>query len=242
VDVSPGYGSAEAHLGAFFRGTGQRLKVLAKYSAGPDRADWTPSRLISSLERTLETLSVERVEGLLLHSPPLTVLSEDLLATLLETKTQGLANHVGLSCDEATLRWAIDQTALDVVQTSVNLFDQVSLPSVSKAHERGMLVVAKRSLANCVWRNLDHEPGAYTAEYRRRLLLSGEDHREETWLDLAARFTAYTPGVDLALFSTGSPAHLDEVMDAVERGPLLPGARAFWEAMAASHPDWAGQN
>ena len=104
------------------------------------------------------------------------------------------------------------------VQTSVNICDQHSVQNILPGHTDRLGVIAKRSVANAFWRFAKRPVGDYSELYWDRwaqLELQDIDPSE-----VALRFAAFAPGVDVALVGTTSPAHLTAAAQQVAAGPL----------------------
>jgi aryl-alcohol dehydrogenase-like predicted oxidoreductase len=129
------------------------------------------------------------------------------------------------------------------VQCSVSIVDPGVLSSaVPEAAGRGVGVLAKRPLGNAPWR-FDRRPEAEdVAEAWERFRALELDPAGEPWDALAARFSAFAPGVASILLGTASPAHLLAVASALEIGPLP--ARvltAIHDAQARVGRGWTGR-
>ena len=198
------------------------MRVICKFPGGMADGGWCAAGVRRSVERSLTAMRRDHVDVVLLHSPPLEVLeSTDVLDALVAVRDAGLANEIGLAGEGDELAWAVASRRCDAIQTSVNLVDQRVLDlTVPTAKAAGQTVFAKRALANGAWPRPDRGSGPYSGEYRRRFDACSLDPPDGDWLELAARFSAFAPGVDVAFFSTTSRVHRDAVVAAVRRGPL----------------------
>lgn len=150
--------------------------------------------------------------------------------------------EAGYAGENEALRWALESGDFGVLQLSVNLCDQGSLGDVvPAAAERGVGLVAKRATANAPWR-FDACPEGHDAEtYWRRWSTMQLDRGALSWAELALRFSAFAPGVTVALTGTSSIAHLEENVGAVEAGPLPHEVHAAWQEAFHRHgADWSG--
>src|SRR6185369_10376829 len=103
-------------------------------------------------------------------------------------------------------------------------------------------VLAKRPLGNAPWR-FDRRPDAEdVAEAWERFRALGLDPGGEPWDALAARFSAFAPGVSSILLGTASPDHLLSVARALENGPLpAPVLAAICDAHLRVGRGWMGR-
>jgi hypothetical protein len=131
------------------------------------------------------------------------------------------------------------------VQLSLNIADQEALVSaLPLAVERGVGVIAKRPIANGLWRNTDRPESADNQAYWDRLQAMQYDFVQgERAFEMALRFTLSTPGVHTAIVGTTNPQHLLQNARYAAAGPLAQHEfemiRARWNQV--SGPNWTGQ-
>jgi aryl-alcohol dehydrogenase-like predicted oxidoreductase len=121
--------------------------------------------------------------------------------------------------------------------------DQAALErALPAARERGLGVLAKRALANAVWRR-GPSPGEDSAisTYRERWNELALDFGELPTEEVALRFAANLPGVHTVLVGSGRRQHLIENVAAIARGPL-PDAieRTIRTRFRERGRDWSG--
>jgi aryl-alcohol dehydrogenase-like predicted oxidoreductase len=172
IDTAPSYGRSEEHLGKALRGRRHRVVLSTKLGYGvPGVTDWTPACIVAGLELALVRLGTSWLDVVHLHSCPLQVLTQtgvvDQLAALVRAGKIRIAAYSG---DNAELAWAIESGRFGAVQCSVNAVDQRALDhAIPEANARGLGVLAKRPLANGVWRDTQRPEAADRAEYWDRL-------------------------------------------------------------------------
>lgn len=213
-DAARSYGVAEARLGRDLRG--HRVTISTKGGYGVDPVpEWTGAAITEGIERARRLLGVDRIDVFHLHSCPLEVLQRaELTDALHAAKRAGRIGRAGYSGDNEALAWAVESGLFDAVQASFSVFDQSNGPTLRRAKERGLWVMAKRPLGGAAWRGTPNDDAG--REYRRRLELMGLPIDE----DLAARFVAHAPEVDVALVGTSKLENLRQVVAAVAKGPL----------------------
>ncbi len=222
VDTARGYGASEARLGRIL--AARRDDVVLSTKVGYDvegQQDWTPGAITGGVDRALRQLRTETIDVVFLHSCDLDVLRRgEVIEALLACREAGKIRLAGYSGENDELGWAVDSGHFDVVQTSVNLTDQRSAREVlPRAEARGTGVVAKRPIANAVWRHAERPTGQYGDLYWDRLTAMGLEPETDDWAATAIRFSAFTPGVSTAILGTSKAANLVSAAEAVARGP-----------------------
>jgi len=109
-----------------------------------------------------------------------------------------------------------------------------------------MGVIAKRPIANAVWRHPQKPDNAYVQPYWERLqelrytFLAGEP---AAGVAIALRFTLSVPGVHTAIVGTSKPGRWRENAALLDAGPLpadqFDAIRSRWRQVA--DPSWIGQ-
>jgi len=123
-DTAPFYGDAEPRLGRALRGVPRgEIVVVSKagtrFEAGRAIKDFTPAGVRASLERSLQSLRLDRLDVLLLHGPPSAV-GPELLDTLRALLAQGLVRAVGVCGRGEELRLAVSDPVFSVIQAPVH--------------------------------------------------------------------------------------------------------------------------
>ncbi len=236
VDTARSYGASEERLGRALQGHRGAVILSTKLGYGiPGVPDWTGPAVEAGVDDALARLRTDVIDVVQLHSCPREVLEHGkVIDALHRTVRAGKVCVAAYSGENDALDWAVRSGAFGSVQCSVSLVDQGVLSgAVPEAAARGLGVLAKRPLGNAPWR-FDHRPEAPdVAEAWERFAALGLDASGESWDALAARFSAFAPGVTSILLGTASPAHLASVASALARGPLPPAMRASIEAAHA---------
>ncbi|WP_340318193.1 aldo/keto reductase [Rhizorhabdus argentea] len=109
------------------------------------REDWRPEAFRPSLEASLKRLETDRVDGLLLHSPPAAVAADPAVgAALAALKAAGKLRHFGVSCDDkACLVAALTMPGLSLLQLPWNVIADLDDETACAIRERGILVLAR---------------------------------------------------------------------------------------------------
>lgn len=258
IDTAECYADSEIKIGNAVASRRKEFFLFTKcgHTSQPPKQgpDWTKQGVLQSVERSLERLKTDVIDLVQLHSCSLDELKKgECIAGLEEAKKQGKTRYIGYSGDSLAAKWAIESGKFDALQTSINVCDQECIElTLPLAREKGLGVIAKRPIANAVWR-YDESPGNdYHTEYWRRWQalayeFAAGDKRADAGPDGAAgvalRFTAMQPGVHVLIVGTTKPERWAQNAELLRAGPLErelhDAIRARWKATA--QPDWTGR-
>jgi aryl-alcohol dehydrogenase-like predicted oxidoreductase len=249
IDTAECYEDSEALIGSALGARRDEIHLLTKcgHPRGYGRGDWREAALLSSIERSLKRLRTDRVDLIQLHSCELADLRKGEAITALErARERGHARYIGYSGDGEAARYAIECGRFDTLQTSVSIADQEALElTLPLAVKRRMGVIAKRPIANAVWRYARRPAEPYYQAYWSRLrALDYQFLRDEARVvSTALRFTLAAPGVHTAIVGTKRPERWPANARLLDAGPL-PAAeveqiRARWRSVA--EPSWTGE-
>jgi aryl-alcohol dehydrogenase-like predicted oxidoreductase len=250
IDTAECYVNSEELIGQAIAGRRGDFHLFAKcgHPEGMPSEDWRPASILQSIERSLRRLRTDRVDLVQLHSCSEAELRQgDVILALQDARRRGYTRYIGYSGDGGAARYAALCGQFDSLQTSVSIADQEAIDlTLPLARERNMGVIAKRPLANVVWRHSQKPPSAYHHAYWERVrkldydFLRGEAKEA---VATALRFTLSVPGVDPAIVGTTRPGRWRENAALLAAGPLPSGEferiRARWRALADA--SWVGQ-
>jgi aryl-alcohol dehydrogenase-like predicted oxidoreductase len=258
VDTAECYLDSEVAIGNAIGARRKEFYLFTKCGhateSGAAGADWTKAGVLRQVERSLKRLKTDRVDLVQLHSCSIDELKKgDCIEGLEQAKKDGKTRYIGYSGDSEAARYAVECGRFDSLQTSINVCDQECIElTLPLAKEKSMGVVAKRPIANAVWRYDAKPENAYHQAYWTRLQELGYDFakgdaRTKTGPDgpagIAMRFTAMQPGVHVLIVGTSKPDRWKENADLMRAGPLprelADAIRARWREKAKS--DWTGQ-
>jgi aryl-alcohol dehydrogenase-like predicted oxidoreductase len=250
IDTAECYVNSEELIGQVAAGRRKDFYLFTKcgHPGGMGTEDWSKEGILQSVQRSLKRLRTDRLDLVQLHSCSLDTLRKgEVIEALEEARRRGYTRYIGYSGDGQAARYAIESGRFDVLQTSVSIADQEALDlTLPPARERDIGVIAKRPLANAVWRNPNKPDNAYYQPYWERLQKLQYDFTKAggtAAVSTALRFTLSAPGVDVAIVGTTKLGRWRENAALLEAGPL-PAAeferiRTRWREVAGK--DWVGQ-
>ncbi len=218
------------------------------HAQGFDLPDWDARLLAESIDRSLQRLKTDYLDLIQLHSCSEGVLRKgEAIEVLQRARDQGKARFIGYSGDSRDARFAVESGAFDTLQTSINIADQEAIDlTLPLALERGMGVIAKRPVANAVWKNRTKPDSDYVLPYWERLRKLQYDFLDtgmKEAVSRALRFTLTVEGVATAIVGTTKPERWRENAELLRAGPLsgqeFDAIRDRWKEVAAE--DWVGQ-
>ncbi|MBN1866927.1 aldo/keto reductase [Candidatus Sumerlaeota bacterium] len=255
IDTSPDYGRSEERIGRYVGSRRKEFFLATKCGCNPPdmraRPDephhiWTRAQLLRNIEESLHRLRTDYVDVLQLHNPYLQqqkmgrtdVAMDELIETLGEIRSQGLARFIGVS---TTLPWMIEHVERDV-------FDAFQVPysclqpehdeAIRRAAATGAGIVIRGGIARG-GPDAQAAPAPNSDLWRRARLDDLLDGMKPS--EFLLRFTLSHPHCDTTIVGTCDAEHLAENLAAVAAGPLpqdvcLNAIRRITDATAASRP------
>jgi aryl-alcohol dehydrogenase-like predicted oxidoreductase len=241
IDTAECYGLSEEFIGRAVGHRRQEYYLFTKcgHASGLAFPDWHPGLLEQSIERSLRRLRTEYLDLLQLHSCTEDVLRrEEVITVLQQARQAGKVRYLGYSGDNQSALLAVQSGMFDTLQTSMNILDQTALDltlPLTRTYQMG--VIAKRPLANVVWKYGTTPPSwDYHSAYWQRLHQLAYpflQHDPEQVVGIALRFTLSVPGVHTAIVGTSRPGRWQEDQQFLADGPLpqeqFEAIRAHWK-------------
>jgi aryl-alcohol dehydrogenase-like predicted oxidoreductase len=227
IDTAAAYKTSEELIG---RAVGRRrgdYYLLTKCGAldAFTRFDWSKKGVLETIENSLRALQTDHLDIAQLHSCSAEILRRgDCIEGLQRAQEKGYTRYLGYSGDNEDAKYAVELNVFDSLQTSVSVADQTPIDSlIPSAVEKGLGIVAKRPIANAVWRHAEKPADSYHHEYWERIRklkfeFTGKSLAEAT--ATALRFTMTIPGVDTMIVGTTRPQRWQENADYVAEGNL----------------------
>jgi aryl-alcohol dehydrogenase-like predicted oxidoreductase len=243
IDTARSYGLSEERIGKYLKPRRNEIVLSTKVGYGiPGYQDWTPACIEAGVDYALKLFQTDRIDIVHLHSCPLPVLmQEGLIDALNRAVAKGKIRVAAYSGDNAPFDWALQSEQFQSLQSSINICDQRVIDQLPIAQEKGIGIIAKRSLANTPWRDTPRPNDEAAEEYRHRWKSMELNLDEQEAAEVALRFVAFLPGVHSCLIASTNPEHIQQNIRTIERGPLP--AETFARIRSAFEPhreDWKG--
>ena len=227
IDTAAAYKTSEEMIG---EAVGKRRKdfyLLTKCGAldAFTRSDWSKKGILETIETSLRNLKTDYLDIAQLHSCDTEVLRRgEAIEALQRAQEKGYTRFIGYSGDNEDARTAIEIGIFDSLQTSVSIADQSPIDgNIKLATEKGLGVIAKRPIANAVWRHDSKPESSYHHEYWDRIQKLEFDFLKKSLEEATAtalRFTLSIPGVDTMIVGTTRPNRWQENAKYVAEGNM----------------------
>ena len=247
IDTAECYPDSEEKIGQAVSNRRREYFLFTKCGHDASGKHWDPAVMSAAIDRSLQRLRTDRLDLLQLHSCTEAQLRQgDVVEVVQRARDAGKTRFIGYSGDGPAAVYAVQSGLFDTLQISVSIADQEAIDLVlPEAKKRGMGVIAKRPIANAIWKEAA-KPDPYYQTYWERFnkldydFLNGDMRRA---VSTALRFTISVDGVHTAIVGTTHPDRWRQNAELLSAGPLDPAQfaaiRARWKAVAA--PDWVGQ-
>jgi aryl-alcohol dehydrogenase-like predicted oxidoreductase len=235
IDTAASYPGSERFIGENISHRRKDFVLISKCGSKiPESgaAPWSAQLIADTVDRALKLLRTDCVDVMLLHSCDLATLKKgEALGALVKARDAGKIRHAGYSGDNEAAEFAATLPEVAVIETSINIVDQINLSWLGKAAEKQVAIIAKRPIANAAWKELNQQPGmyqSYAKEYTDRFRVMGlrlsdlgiSNSDPNAWAEAALRFTLSQPGVHTAIIGTTNPGHAEANVAAASKGPL----------------------
>lgn len=251
IDTAAGYLKSEEMIGAAVGQTRRKdFILLTKCGAldGFTRSDWSVNGILETIQQSLKFLKTDYLDVAQLHSCGKDILERgEVVEALQKAQERGYTRFIGYSGDNEDAKYAIDMDVFDTLQTSVSVADQTPIDgNIKLAQAKNIGIIAKRPIANAVWRNAEKPGESYHHEYWERIQKLQYDFISKQGLSesigTALRFTLAIPGVHTAIVGTTKPGRWHENAEQVRQGNLateeFKQIRERWQEIADDN--WIG--
>jgi len=189
------------------------------------RFDWSKKGILETIETSLRNLKTDYLDIAQLHSCSAEILRQgDCIEGLQHAQEKGYTRFIGYSGDNEDAKYAVEMNVFDSLQTSVSIADQSPIDGIIPlAVEKGLGIVAKRPIANAVWRHDAKPADSYHHEYWERIQKLKFDFLKKSLEEATAtalRFTLSIPGIDTMIVGTTKPKRWQENAKYVAEGNL----------------------
>lgn len=247
IDTAAAYKTSEQLIGSAVGRRRKEFYLLTKCGAldAFTREDWSKKGILETIENSLRNLKTDHLDIAQLHSCSAEILRQgDCIEGLQRAQEKGYTRFIGYSGDNDDAKYAIELDVFDSLQTSVSLADQSPIDGVIKfAKEKDLGIIAKRPIANAVWRNKELPPDSYHHEYWHRIQKLKYEFLEKSMEEATAtalRFTLSIDGIDTMIVGTTKPNRWQENARYVAEGKLsaeeFEAIRERWNEVSGN--DW----
>ncbi len=249
IDTAAAYHASEQMIGKAVAGRRKDFYLLTKCGAldGFTREDWSKKGILETIETSLRNLKTDYLDIAQLHSCSAEILRQgDCIEGLQRAVEKGYTRYIGYSGDNEDAKTAIEMDVFDALQTSVSIADQTPIDgSIPLAKGKGLGIVAKRPIANAVWRHKEKPPEAYHHQYWDRIQKLKFDFTNKSLEEATAtalRFTLSIDGIDTMIVGTTKPQRWQENAKYIAEGNLSSGEfeaiRDRWREVGGD--EWIG--
>ncbi len=247
IDTAECYVDSEEKIGKVASRRRNEYFLFTKCGHDADGDHWNPKKMAEQIDRSLKRLQTDRVDLLQLHSCTEEQLRQgDVIQVIQRARDAGKTRFIGYSGDGPAALHAVQSGIFDTLQISVSIADQEALDLVlPSAQAKGIGVIAKRPIANAIWKETSKPAEYYQAYWERLHQLDYDFLRANSGQDVATalRFTLSNEGVHTAIVGTTKPERWKQNAELLQAGRLdrerFNAIRSRWKAVAA--PDWVGQ-
>ncbi len=250
IDTAAGYLSSEKMIGNAVSHRRNEFYLISKCGAldGFTREDWSKKGILEAIEQSLRDLKTDHLDIAQLHSCNTEILKQgDCIEGLQRAQEKGYTRYIGYSGDNESAKFAIEMGVFDTLQTSVSIADQSPIDgNIKLAHAKGLGIIAKRPIANAVWRNTEKPADAYHHPYWERIQKLPFPFLKKSLAEsiaIALRFTLSIEGVATAIVGTTRPNRWQENAEYVTEGKIsskeFNDIREIWNEI--SDETWVGK-
>lgn len=241
IDTAAAY-ETEAIVGTALHGV-PRDKVVISTKALVERGgEVLPAAdVVASLDRSLRLLGTDHVDVFHLHVVPpaaYEAVRDRIVPAVLDEKQRGKFRHLGITevppkdPPHRTLQKAVGDPMWDVVMVAFHMMNQNAKLTIfppTRQHGIGTLAMfAVRSLFSIPGRlqaTMAQLAGegrvpSWLAETDDPLGFLIHDGAAQSVIDAAYRYVRHDPGVDVVLFGSGNPEHIERNIDSILSPPL----------------------
>ena len=249
IDTAAAYKTSEELIGEAVSKRRKDFYLLTKCGAldAFTRSDWSKKGILETIEQSLRNLKTDYLDIAQLHSCDTEILRQgDCIEGLQRAQEKGYTRYIGYSGDNEDAKYAIEMDVFDSFQTSVNIADQTPIDgNIKLAAEKGLGIIAKRPIANAVWRHKEKPSESYHHEYWDRIQKLKFDFLNKSLEEATAtalRFTLSIEGIDTMIVGTTKPGRWSENAKFVGEGKLssdeFEAIRQRWQEVADE--SWVG--
>lgn len=228
IDTSIDYGDSEEHIGRAISHRRSDYYLATKcgclVGGPPERGSQLPhvftrENIVAGVNQSLARMKTDYIDVLQFHSGPSREELEEngAIETVLELKREGKVRFIGISSTLPNLADHIAMGVFDVFQIPYSALQREHEEVITTAAQAGVGTVIRGGVAKGAPSRGNQEGSAWGPGQQAGLddLLEGM-----TPMEFILRFTLTHPDLHTTIVGTISPGHLNENLDALQKGPL----------------------
>ncbi len=227
IDTAAAYKVSEELIGKAVAHRRRDFHLLTKCGAldAFTKFDWTKKGILETIVTSLRALKTDYLDIAQLHSCDSEILKRgEAVEGLLRAQEKGYTRFIGYSGDNEDAKTALEMDVFDSLQTSVSIADQTPIEgNIKLAAEKNVGVIAKRPIANAVWRHKEKPDESYHHEYWDRIQKLQYEFTNKSLEEATAtalRFTLSIDGIDTMIVGTTKPKRWQENAKYVAEGKM----------------------
>ncbi len=230
IDTSIDYGLSEERIGKFISHRRSEYYLASKCGCwagegpppptegGRNPHVFTPENIIAGVEQSLRRMKTDYLDVVQFHggSPPRALLEErGCVDALIDLQRQGKVRFIGMSGTLPNLRDHMDMGVFDMYQIPYSALEREHEEVIADASEAGAGIVVRGGAAK-------GGPGKEQGNSWQAWQNAGMDDLLDgmSRMEFVLRFTFSLPHLDTTIVGTVNPAHLQDNLDALAKGPL----------------------
>lgn len=246
IDTARGYGNSEERIGKLISNRRSEYVLSTKVGYGIEGIeDWTYECVVEGVNRALKVMKTDYIDVVHLHSCDINILKKgEVIDALIDSQKEGKIRLKAYSGENEALEYALNTNVFEVIQTSVNLFDQRGINQyIPKALEKNIGVIAKRPIANAPWKYEERPYNNYCEEYWVRMKKMNLNlEKNFNMNEIALRFAAYTKGITTCIAGSTNIEHILQNIKYIEKGELEEEIyKIIIEKFNENYDNWVGQ-
>ena len=250
IDTAAAYKTSEQLIGKAVSHRRKDFILMTKCGAleAFTRYDWSKKGVLETIENSLRNLNTDYLDVAQLHSCSAeTLLQGDCIEGLQRAQEKGYTRFIGYSGDNRHAQTAIEMDVFDTLQTSVSVADQSPIDgNIPLAASKNLGIIAKRPIANAVWRNSELPKDSYHHPYWDRIQKLQFNFLKQSLdesIAHALRFTLSIDGIASMIVGTTKPNRWEQNANYVAEGKLsseeFEAIRERWNEVADE--SWIGK-
>ena len=229
IDTSIDYGQSEELIGKFISGRRSDYYLATKCGCivgeAPAQAQrtghiYTRDNIVAGINQSLARMKTDYIDVLQFHGNPSkqTLEENDAIQTVLDLKKEGKIRFIGMSSTLPNLTDHIAMGVFDVFQIPYSALQREHEEAITQAAQAGAATVIRGGVARGA------PSGERPSDLGQLWEKAGLDDLLDgmTRMEFILRFTLSHPDLHTTIVGTINPTHLQDNVNAAQKGPLPP--------------------